>query len=104
MRIIMPSYQIMMNPFMMRMIFGLELKINLISPNMIVHFMPLLPLVFVILTLVRKEKKMIADSPLQKVCPPIWIPTYVVWLMKMIAEGQMRMRRKKEASCISTLA
>jgi hypothetical protein len=38
MKIIMPSYQIIMNPFMMRMIFGLELKANLMSPNMIVHF------------------------------------------------------------------
>jgi hypothetical protein len=105
----MPSYQIMTNPFMMRMIFGLELKINLMSPNMIVHFVPLLPLVFVILTLARKKKKMndgdqTMNPPLQKVCLPISIPTYVVWLMKIIAEGQMRIRRKKEASCISTLA
>jgi hypothetical protein len=105
----MPSYQIMTNPFMMRMIFGVELKINLISPNMIVHFMPLLPLVFVILTLARKKNKMndgdqTMNPPLQKVCPPISIPTYVVWLMKMIAEGRMRMRRKKEALCNSTLA
>ena len=66
-------------------------------------------LVFVILTLARKKKKMTdgdqtMNPPLQKVCLPISIPTYVVWLMKMIAEAQMRMRRKKEASCISTLA
>jgi hypothetical protein len=26
-----------------------------------------------------------------------------VWLMKMIAEAQTRMRRKKEASCNSTV-
>jgi hypothetical protein len=51
MKIIMSSYQIIMNPFMMRMIFGLELKANLMSPNMIVHFVPLLPLAFVKLTL-----------------------------------------------------
>jgi hypothetical protein len=30
-------------------------------------------------------------------------PTYVVWLMKMIVEAQMRMMRMKEASCNSTL-
>ena len=44
------------------------------------------------------------NPPLQKVSLPISIPTYVVWLIKMIAEAQMRMRRKKEASCNSTLA
>jgi hypothetical protein len=44
------------------------------------------------------------NPPLQKVCLPISIPTYVVWLMKMIAEVQTRMRRKKEALCNSTLA
>jgi hypothetical protein len=44
------------------------------------------------------------NPPLQKVCLPISIPTYVVWLMKMIAEAQIRMRRKKGASCNSTLA
>ena len=87
---------------------GLELKANLISPNMIVHFVLLLPLVFVILTLARKKKKMTdgdqtMNPPLQEVCLPISIPTYVVWLMKMIAEAQMRMRRMKEASCNSTL-
>jgi hypothetical protein len=108
-KIIMPSYQTMTNPSMMRMIFGLELEANLMSPNMIVHFVLLLPLVFVILTLARKKKKMndgdqTMNPPLQKVCLPISIPTYVVWLMKMIAEAQMRMRRKKEALCISTLA
>jgi hypothetical protein len=43
------------------------------------------------------------NPPLQKVCLPISIPTYVVWLMKMIEEGQMKMRRMKEASCNSTL-
>jgi hypothetical protein len=37
------------------------------------------------------------NPPLQKVCLPISIPTYVVWLMKIIVEAQMRMRRKKEA-------
>jgi hypothetical protein len=47
----MPSLQSIMNIFLMRMIFGLELKINLMSPNMIVHFVLLLPLVLVILTL-----------------------------------------------------
>jgi hypothetical protein len=98
-----------MNPFMMRMIFGRELKANLMSLNMIVHFVLLLPLVFVILTLVRKKKKMTdgdqtMNPPLQKVCLPISIPTYVVWLMKMITEAQTRMRRKKEALCNSTLA
>jgi hypothetical protein len=36
------------------------------------------------------------NPPLQKVCLPISIPTYVVWLMKMIAEAQMRIRRMKE--------
>jgi hypothetical protein len=41
----------MMNLFMMRMIFGLEFKIDLMSPNMIVHMMLLLPLVLVKLTL-----------------------------------------------------
>jgi hypothetical protein len=66
-------------------------------------------LVFVILTLARKKKKMIngdqtMNPPLQEVCLPISILTYVVWLMKMIAEAQTRMRRKKEASCNSTLA
>jgi hypothetical protein len=40
------------------MIFGLELKANLISPNMIVYFVLPVPLVFVILTLARKKKKM----------------------------------------------
>jgi hypothetical protein len=98
----------MINLFVMCMIFGLELKANLMSPNMIVHFVLLLPLVFVILTLARKKKKMTdgdqtMNPPIQKVCLPISIPTYVVWLMKMIAEAQMRMRRKKEASCNSTL-
>jgi hypothetical protein len=88
----MPSLPITMNIFLMRMIFGLELKINLMSPNMIVHLMLLLPLVFVILTLAREKKKMndgdqTMNPPLQKVCLPISIPTYVVWLMKMIAEG-----------------
>jgi hypothetical protein len=47
----------MMNTFLMRMIFGLGSKLNLISPNMIVHFVLLLPLVSVILTLARKKKK-----------------------------------------------
>jgi hypothetical protein len=61
----------MTNPFVMCMIFGLELKANLISPNIIVHFVLLLPLVFVILTLARKKKKMIdgdqtMNPPLQK--------------------------------------
>jgi hypothetical protein len=97
-----------MNLFVMRMIFGLELKLNLMSPNMIVHFVLRLPLVFVILTLARKKKMNNGDQmmnpPLQKVCLPISIPTYVVWLMKMIAEAQTRMRRKKEAFCNSTLA
>jgi hypothetical protein len=41
----------MMNLFMMHMIFGLELKINLMSPNILVHMMFLLPLVLVKLTL-----------------------------------------------------
>jgi hypothetical protein len=56
-----------------------------------------------------KEKKKMNDGdqtmnpPHQKVCLPISIPTYVVWLMKMIVEAQMRMRRMKEASCNSTL-
>jgi hypothetical protein len=91
------------------MIFGLELKANLMSPNMIVHFVLRLPLVFVILILARKKKKMTdgdqtMNPPLQEVCLPISIPTYVVWLMKIIAEAQTRMRRKKEASCNSTLA
>jgi hypothetical protein len=36
--------------FMTRMIFGLELKIDLMSPNMLVHMMLLLPLVLVKLT------------------------------------------------------
>jgi hypothetical protein len=36
---------------MMCMIFVLELKINLMSPNMLVHMMLLLPLVLVKLTL-----------------------------------------------------
>ena len=40
-----------MNLFVMRMIFGLELKSDLMSPNMIVHFVLLLPLVLVKLTL-----------------------------------------------------
>jgi hypothetical protein len=84
-------------------------KANLMSPNMIVHFVLLLPLAFLILTLARKKKKMTdgdqtMNPPLQEVCLPISIPTYVVWLMKMIAEAQTRMRRKKEASCNSTLA
>ena len=97
----------MTNQSMMRMIFGLELEANLMSPIMIVHFVLLLPLVFVILTLARKKKKMndgdqTMNPPLQKVCLPILIPTYVVWLM--IAEARTRMRRKKEASCNSTLA
>jgi hypothetical protein len=48
---IVPSYRIIMNLFMMRMIFRLELKSNLMNPNMIVHFVLLLPLVFVKLTL-----------------------------------------------------
>jgi hypothetical protein len=43
------------------------------------------------------------NPPLQKVCLPISIPTFVVWLMKNVAEAQMRMRRIKEASCNSTL-
>jgi hypothetical protein len=99
----------MMNIFLMRMIFGLGLKINLMSLNMIVHFVLLLPLVFVILTLARKKKKMTdgdqtTNPPLQEVCLPISIPTCVVWLIKMIAEAQTRMRRKKEAPCNSTLA
>jgi hypothetical protein len=98
----------MINLFVMCMIFGLELKANLMSPNMIVHFVLLLLLVFVILTLARKKKMTDGDQmmnpPLQEVCLPILIPTYVVWLMKMIAEAQTRMRRKKEASCNSTLA
>jgi hypothetical protein len=90
------------------MIFGLELKANLMSPNMIVHFVLLLPLVLLILTFARKKKKMTdgdqtMNPPLQKVCLPISIPTYVVWLMKMIAEAQIRTRRKKGASCNSTL-
>jgi hypothetical protein len=98
-----------MNIFLMRMIFGLGSKVNLMSSNMIVHMMPLLPLVLVILTLARKKKKMTdgdqtMNPPLQKVCLPISIPTYVVWLMKMIAEAQTRIRRKKEALCNSTLA
>jgi hypothetical protein len=63
-----------------------------------------LPLVFVILTLAKKKKKIndgdqTMNPPLQKVCLPISIPTYVVWLLKMIAEAQTRMRRKKEAIC-----
>jgi hypothetical protein len=41
----------MMNLFVMRMIFGLELKINLMSPNIMVHVVLLLPLVLVKLTL-----------------------------------------------------
>jgi hypothetical protein len=41
----------MMNLFMMHMIFRLELKIDLTSPNMLVHMMLLLPLVLVKLTL-----------------------------------------------------
>jgi hypothetical protein len=40
-----------MNLFMMRMIFGLELKLNFMSPNMLVHITLLLPLVHVKLTL-----------------------------------------------------
>jgi hypothetical protein len=55
----------------------------------------------------EEEKMNVGDQtmnpPLQKVCLPISISTYVVWLMKMIAEAQMRMRRMKEASCNSTL-
>src|SRR5688572_20069153 len=99
----------MTNQSMMRMIFGLELEANLMSLIMIVHYVLLLPLVFVILTLARKKKKIndgdqTMNPPLQKVCLPISIPTCVVWLMKMIAEAQTRMRRKKEASCNSTLA
>jgi hypothetical protein len=43
------------------------------------------------------------NPPLQKVCLPISILTYVVWLMKIIAEAQMRMRRMKEAPFNSTL-
>jgi hypothetical protein len=43
------------------------------------------------------------NLPLQKAWLLILIPTYVVWLMKMIAEAQMRMRRMKEVSCNSTL-
>jgi uncharacterized small protein (DUF1192 family) len=43
------------------------------------------------------------NPPLQKVCLPISILTYVVWLMKMIMEAQMRMRRMKEALYNSTL-
>jgi hypothetical protein len=43
------------------------------------------------------------NPPLQKVCLPILIPTYVVWLMKNVAEAQMRMRRMKQASCNYTL-
>jgi hypothetical protein len=75
---------------------------------MIVHFVLLLPLVLLILTFARKKKKMTdgdqtMNPPLQKVCLPISIPTYVVWLMKMIAEAQIRTRRKKGASCNSTL-
>ena len=42
-KIIIPSQLDMTNIFMMHMIFGLELKANLISPNMIVHFVLLLP-------------------------------------------------------------
>jgi hypothetical protein len=105
----MPSLQIIMNMFLMHMIFGLGSKENLMSSNMIVHMMLLLPLVLVILTPARKKKKMTdgdqtMNPPLQEVCLPISIPTYVVWLMKMIAEAQTRMRRKKEASCNSMLA
>ena len=60
-----------------------RIKLNLISPNMIVHFVLLLPLVFVILTLAREKKKMndgdqTMNPPLQKVCLPISIPTCVV--------------------------
>jgi hypothetical protein len=95
--------------FLMHMIFGLGSKVKLMSSKMILHMMFLLPLVLVILTLARKKKKMtdgdqMMNPPLQEVCLPISIPTYVVWLMKMIAEAQTRMRRKKEASCNSTLA
>jgi hypothetical protein len=46
----------------------------------------------VILTLARKKKMTDGDQtmnpPLQEVCLPISIPTYVVWLMKMIAEEE----------------
>jgi hypothetical protein len=42
------------------------------------------------------------NPPLQKVCLPISIPPYVVWLMKDVAEAQMRMRMK-EASYNSML-
>jgi hypothetical protein len=67
---------------MMHMIFGLELKSSLMSPNIIVHYVLLLPLVFVILNLARKKKMIDGDQtmnpPLQKVCLPILIPTYVV--------------------------
>jgi hypothetical protein len=99
-----------MNMFLMHMIFGLGSKENLMSSNMIVHMMLLLPLVLVILTPTRKKKKKMTDGdqtmnpPLQEVCLSISIPTCVVWLMKMIVEAQTRMRRKKEASCNSTLA
>jgi hypothetical protein len=41
----------MMNLFMMRMMFGLKLRVNLMSPNMMIHFVLLLPLVLVKLTL-----------------------------------------------------
>jgi hypothetical protein len=40
------------------------------------------------------------NPPMEKVCLPISTPTYVVWLMKNVAEAQMRI---KEASCNSTL-
>jgi hypothetical protein len=43
------------------------------------------------------------ESTSPKGCLPILIPTYVVWLIKNVAEAQMRMRRMKEASCNSTL-
>jgi hypothetical protein len=55
----------------------------------------------------EKKKMNVGDQtmnpPLQKVCLPISIPTYVVFLMKMIVEAQMRMRRMKEALHNSTL-
>jgi hypothetical protein len=50
-RTIDPQLEQIINIFLMRMIFGLELKVNLMSPNMIVHLMLLLPLVLVKLTL-----------------------------------------------------
>jgi hypothetical protein len=65
----MPSLQIMMNIFLMRMIFGLGSKVNLMSSNMILHMMLLLTLVLVILTLARKKKKMTDGD--QTMNPPL---------------------------------